>query len=194
MSSDDSNDDESNRSFDQSRKGATTVCNPQIRSLLSDWYGVPEDDLVHVEGAKDGEYAPGVNDVVDRLDYCGVDWLVPKDGKLIPVGERLRTGERGEWRDMTLRTRNGTDNPSEGQTIPEAIEGSGVYPRDYVLAVREQWDVHRAVLLDTAAVIERAESPTVKTGHASNDDGSAYRWFRLPDLLMQGCHREVWCQ
>jgi hypothetical protein len=191
MSSDDSNDD-SNRSFDQNRKGATTVCNPQIRSLLSDWYSVPEDCLINVESAKDGEYAPGVNDIIDRLDYRGVDWIVPKDGELIPVGERLRTGERGEWRDMTLRTQNGTGAPSEGQTIPDAIEGSGIYPRDYVLAVREQWDVHRAVLLNTAAVIDRAQSPAVETGCESNDDGSAYRWFRLFDLLAQGCHREVW--
>jgi len=186
-------DDEFNKSFDQNRKGAASVCNPQIRSLLSEWYDVPGEHIINVESVKDGEYDPGVNDIVDRLDYRGVDWLVPKDGELIPVGERLRKGERGEWRDMTLRTQNGTGNPSEGEIIPDAIEGHGIYPRDYVLAVREQWDVHAAVLWDTAAVIDAADSPAVKSGRGSNDDGSAYQWFSLPDLLMQDCHREVWC-
>jgi len=189
-----SSDKDSGRSFDQNRKEAASVCAPQIRSLLGDWYEVPEEYIINVESVKDGEYDAGMNDIVDRLDYRGVDWLVPKDGELIPVGERLRKGERGEWRDMTLRTQNGTGNPSEGQTIPDAIEGHGIYPRDYVLAVREQWEVHRAVLLDTATVIERAQSPAVQTGYASNDDGSAYRWFRLADLLMQDCHQEVWCE
>jgi len=193
MSSDDSTDDEFNKSFDQNRKEATAVCNPQIRSLLGEWYGVPEDCILHVEAAKDGEYDSGMNDLVDRLDYRGVDWIVPKDGKLIPVGERLRTGERGEWAWMTLRTDNGTTKPSEGQTIPAAIDGYGIYPRDYVLGVRENWDVHAAVLWDTAAVIDAADSPAVESGHETNDDGSGYRWFRTPDLLMQGCHREVWC-
>jgi len=130
---DEQDDDEFNsRTFDQDRKDAASVCNPQIRSLLSDWYGVPEERLIHVEGAKDGEYAPGVNDLVDWFDYRGVDWIVPQDGHLIPVGERLRTGATGE-------------------------------------------------------------SPAVRTGYASNDDGSRYQWFKTCDLLMQECQQAVWC-
>jgi len=192
---DEQDDDEFNsRTFDQNRKDAASVCNPQIRSLLSDWYGVPEERLIHVEGAKDGEYAPGVNDLVDWFDYRGVDWIVPQDGHLIPVGERLRTGATGEeWPWMTLRAHNGTTRPSEAQTIPDAINGHGIYPRDYLLAVREQEDVHSAVLWDTAAVIEASQSPAVRTGYASNDDGSRYQWFKTCDLLMQECQQAVWC-
>ena len=189
---DDDDDEEYNKSFDQNRKGATTPCNDQIRSLLSDWYGVPEKHIINVEAQKEGAYEPGLNDLIDALDYRAVDWLVPRDGQLIMVGERLRKGARGEWRDMTLRTDNGTSNPSEGQTIPKAIEGHGIYPRDYVLAVREQWSVHRAILWDTEAVLSAAELYYVDTGHGTNDDGSAYQWMRTSDLLYAGCQKEVW--
>jgi len=182
------------RSFDQNRKEAASVCAPQIRSLLSDWYDVPADCLINVEAVKDGEYEPGVNDLVDRLDYRGVDWIVPHDGHLIPVGERLRAGKpEGVWPWMTLRADNGTTRPSEAQTIPDAIGGHGIYPPDYLLAVREQWTVHSAVMWDTEAVIDAGQSPAVRSGYGTNDDGSGYRWFKTGDLLMQECHQEVWC-
>jgi len=179
------------KSFDQNRKAATQPCDPQIRELLSRWYDVAEDYIINVEGIKDGAYDPGVNDLVDKLDYRGVDWLVPKDGLLIPVGARLRTGEPGRWRRMTLRAGNGTGTQSEAQTIPKAIDEGGIYPRDYVLGIRQQWDVHRAVLWDSADLINRGSSSKVRAGWKPNDDGSAYMWFSTADLFEQDCAKEL---
>jgi hypothetical protein len=179
------------KSFDQNRKAATQPCDPQIRELLSRWYGVSEDYIINVEGIKDGAYDPGVNDLVDKLDYRGVDWLVPKDGLLIPVGARLRTGGPGRWRWMTLRARNGTGTQSEAQTIRKAIDEGGIYPRDYALGIRQQWDVHRAVLWDTADVSNARSSSKVRSGRGTNDDGSAYIWFNTYDLFEQDCAKEV---
>jgi hypothetical protein len=183
--------------FDQSRKASAEPCSPQVREHLSDWYGVDKSHIIYVESIKDGKYDAGVNDLVDRLDYKGIDWLVPRDGILIPVGQRLLKASRGNWRYMTLRSDNGTENPSEVPTIPKAIDQGGIYPADYYLGIREQWDVHRAILFDTAELVRAGASSRVKAGVKINDeddteDDTECLWMKTADLLNAGCEKEVW--
>jgi len=180
-----------NKSFSQARKGATQTVTTQARAVLASMYDVDADNVVSVETEKDGEYDPDNMDSTKLLDYNGIDWLVRKDDLTVPVGQRIRTGVD---RDMTLRAKNGTGNTSEAQSIPAGIEQGGLFPRDYLLGMRESFNLHTAYLIDTRVLLALSESGQIHEMYRENDDGSAYYQYDLQEVKDMGCVKEEWSE
>jgi hypothetical protein len=182
------------RSFEQERKAAAATVSGQIETVIAEWYDTPTDRITAVEHEIDGEYPGGSPGTIRLLEYAGVDYIVqPELGVARPVALRVRPGE-DEWRDMTLRTRNGTTAPSEWDSIPAAISEGGLYPREYVLGIRDHSDtLHRALLLDTAEMFRAIDEGEIQVSEERhNNDGSAYRSIPVADLLREHVHRDSW--
>lgn len=178
-----------NKSFSQARKGEAQTVTPQARQALADMYGVDSQNVISVETEKEGKYDPNEMDSTKLLDYNGIDWPVRKGDLTIPVGQRIRNGTN---RDMTLRVKNGTGNTSEAQSIPEGIKKCGLYPRDYLLGMRESFDLHKAYLIDTRKLLSWVDRGKITQEYRENDDGSAYYKYDLLEVKTAGCITEVW--
>lgn len=180
-----------NKSFSQARKGAAQTVTPQAREALADMYSVDSKNVISVETEKDGKYDPNNMDCTKMLDYNGIDWLVKTGDLTIPVGQRIRKGRN---RDMTLRAKNGTGNTSEAQSIPEGIKECGLFPRDYLLGMRESFDLKKAYLIDTRKLLSWADRGKIAREYRENDDGSAYYKYDLRDVKAAGCITGVWSE
>jgi len=187
-------DNDENRSFNQNRKAAAEACKPQIREILKEWYDEPDHHVHNVESEKDGAYEPGEKDTTNLIDFCGIDWLVQTEGTIIGVGQRIRKDPDG-WRDMTLRCANGSGTRSERDMIPAGIERGGFYPRDYLLAVREAFNVHRAVLIDTEVLLDGIKQGRIREkGPFGNADGTRYSVQAYGAMADFGAIKEVWLE
>jgi len=180
------------RSFEQERKETAGTVSEQVRRVLAGSHGVSLEHVHNVEAESDGEYSGGRPNSLQLLDYSGADYLIRDGGVTAPVAARVRPGEE-EWRDMTLRTDNGTTAPSEWVTIPKSIRHGGIYPREYLLGIRDGDTLHRAAVWDTADLFRAAKDGDVAVSdEQQNDDGSAYVRIPVADLFREHIHRSVW--
>jgi len=176
------------KGFKQERKETATTVKDELARLLKSHYNVGDRHIVNLERADSGEYS-GEFDVFSALDYNGIDWLIESDGVLVPVGERVRTGDH----DFSLRVENGrTDYKSERDKYPEAIKQNGVFPRDYLVAEKEDNAVKFAYLVDVAKTISCIEDGFRTARTATFDhDGTKSQFVDYSELEDKGCVIDV---
>jgi len=178
----------SKQGFKQERKAEATTVKDELACLLKTHYDVGDRHIVNLERADGGEYS-GDFTVLTAMDYNGIDWLIEADGVLIPVGERVRTGDH----DFSLRVKNGrTDYKSEKDKYPKAIRENGIFPRDYLIAEKENNTVKFAYLVDVPKTIAHLEDGfrTVRTA-TFDKDGTKSLFVDYSELCDKGCVIDV---
>ena len=169
------------KSFDQSRKEWASQTTDDIAALLQSYYDVESRQVVSVENQQSGRYSRTELTPTSLLDYAGVDWMVSTEQATHTLAERVTRGQN-----VTIRTDNGTDRPSESEAIPSAIRNGGLYPTRFVFVRRDGQDVAGAWLLDTKRLFEAIQTSVEPCKYINNDDGTKGRAYRLGDLALEG--------
>jgi len=182
---------DTSKSFSQSRKGEAQTVTPQARSILTGWYDTTERKVVSVETTKEGTYDTKEMGPVDILDFNGIDWLIESDQGTVPVGQRVLKENKGNF---TLRVNNGSQTPSERETIPKGIKNNGLFPRDYLLAFRDGFRISEAYLIDMPKLLGLVDIGAIPERFYDNDDGSSLNIYPLDKMKNCGCIKQEWSE
>jgi hypothetical protein len=180
--------------FDQGRKDVATESQSLICEILAGHCDVASERVTSVESVKSGRYETDDGlDIIHRLDYAGLDWLVDRGTHTIGVAERIRPASDTHDVDFSFRVDNGVSQPCECEIIPEAIKRGGLFPRLYLFAVQDAPDKLRDInIIDTQAFIAYRRGDDVDARTHRTGDGTAAEYHDPQALREAGVVINSW--